>query len=192
MLPESSMQTRMWHRPSWEKQDQNNASAGKFPRKTRNTQSFWKWEDVSSAGMFMWNLGDALEKELCLLQKHKHHKVTTLPLPCNAFLKNKSTSNHWRWKQRLFPGRPENITWLLKAHGIWLGVLSSSGQAKSGRNVSPLSPVSAMAVSELPSGTVAVVSSDCFLLTIPKSSYPSGKEIAPIITVLHDRIARSW
>lgn len=104
MSPGKSMQTRMWHRPSWEKQDQNNASAGKFPRKTRNTQSFWKWKDVSSAGMFMWNLGDALEKELCLLQKHKHHKVTTLPLPCMPFSKTSQPPTTGDGSKGSFPG----------------------------------------------------------------------------------------
>lgn len=39
-----------------------------------------------------------------------------------------------------FRRRPEHITWLLKAHGICLGALNSSGQAKAGRIVSPTQP----------------------------------------------------
>lgn len=111
------LKTSMWHRPSWENQDQNNASAGKLPRKPSKLQSFQKWENVKSVGMHMWNLRDALEQQLCLLQKHKHHTVIVFPLPVDAFLMDKSTSNHWKGKQSLlFSTFPSFLRYLDISH----------------------------------------------------------------------------
>lgn len=91
----------------------------------------------------------------------------------------------------LFPGRPGHTTCPLVTHGIWLGALSSSGEAKAGRAVSPLSPVSAVAASELQCACCIfwLFSADYSKESILKQSW---KEIATIITVLCNRIARPW